>query len=84
MDRHVIGKRLEKEENMKIGGLDIGTTGCKLTVFDERGNFLEKAYRDYPIRRSGGEHEVDVGAILDSVWQVIGNKIGRASCRERV
>ena len=77
MDRHVIGKRLEKEENMKIGGLDIGTTGCKLTVFDERGNFLEKAYRDYPIRRSGREHEVDAGAILDSVWQVIGNMAGK-------
>ena len=79
MDRHVIGKRLEKEENMKIGGLDIGTTGCKLTVFDERGNFLEKAYRDYPIRRSGGEHEVDAGAILDSVWQAIWQESTRIS-----
>ena len=22
---------------MQIGGLDIGTTGCKLTIFDENG-----------------------------------------------
>ena len=29
---------------MKIAGLDIGTTGCKLTVFDVIGNYLDKAY----------------------------------------
>ena len=31
---------------MKIAGLDIGTTGCKLTVFDENGMELGKSYRD--------------------------------------
>ena len=31
---------------MKIAGLDIGTTGCKLTVFDESGSELGKSYRD--------------------------------------
>ena len=36
---------------MKIAGLDIGTTGCKLTVFDENGKELGKAYRDYPVKR---------------------------------
>lgn len=33
---------------MKIAGLDIGTTGCKCTVFDEQGRYLNKAYKDYP------------------------------------
>ena len=28
---------------MKIAGLDIGTTGCKCTVFDEQGRYLNKA-----------------------------------------
>jgi len=28
---------------MKIGGLDIGTTGCKLTVFDTAGERLAQA-----------------------------------------
>ena len=37
---------------MKIAGLDIGTTGCKCTVFDEQGKYLGKAYRDYPVRRA--------------------------------
>ena len=56
---------------MKIAGLDIGTTGCKLTVFDADGQYLDKAYQDYPIRRISGEHEVDAGAIMDGVWLVI-------------
>lgn len=30
---------------MKIAGLDIGTTGCKCTVFDEQGRYLNKAYK---------------------------------------
>ena len=36
---------------MKIAGLDIGTTGCKCTVFDEEGRYLDRAYRDYPVKR---------------------------------
>lgn len=57
---------------MKIAGLDIGTTGCKLTVFDESGRYLDKAYRDYPVRRDLGGHEIDAGAIMDGVYGVIG------------
>ena len=56
---------------MKIGGLDIGTTGCKLTVFDEQGAYLGKAYRDYPVCRAVGGHEIDVSAIMDGVYAVI-------------
>ena len=33
---------------MKTAGLDIGTTGCKLTVFDETGKRVGLARRDYP------------------------------------
>lgn len=56
---------------MKIAGLDIGTTGCKLTVFDAEGKYLDKAYRDYKVRRASGEHEVDAQAIMEGVWSVI-------------
>lgn len=56
---------------MKIAGLDIGTTGCKCTVFDGRGNYLGKAYRDYPVYRTMGSHEIDVSAIMDGVYAVI-------------
>lgn len=56
---------------MKIAGLDIGTTGCKCTVFDEQGRYLDKAYRDYPVKRAVGAHEMDVSVMLDGVYAVI-------------
>jgi len=57
---------------MKIAGLDIGTTGCKCTVFDEKGIELGKSYRDYPVKRRVGGHEIDTLALLDGVYAVIG------------
>ena len=56
---------------MKTGGLDIGTTGCKLTVFDENGERLGKAYREYPPGRNAGRHEIDFRAMAESVYAVI-------------
>ena len=56
---------------MKIAGLDIGTTGCKCTVFDEGGKYLGKAYRDYPVRRRVTGHEIDVSVIMDAVTGVL-------------
>ena len=56
---------------MKIVGLDIGTTGCKCTIFDEQGIYLDKAYRDYPVKRAVGGHEVDVSVIMEGVYACI-------------
>ena len=36
---------------MIIGGLDVGTTGCKLTVYDEKGNFIYNSYKEYEVSR---------------------------------
>lgn len=57
---------------MKIAGLDIGTTGCKCTVFDEDGRYLDKAYRGYPVRRQVSGHEIDLSTMMDSVYAAIG------------
>ncbi len=57
---------------MKIGGLDIGTTGCKLTVFDENGRQLGKAYRNYHSELPLTSSEIDISAIMESVYAVIG------------
>ena len=56
---------------MTIAGLDIGTTGCKCTVFDETGKELGKAYRDYPVTRGLSGHEIDVRALRAGVYEVI-------------
>ncbi|MBO4367453.1 MAG: carbohydrate kinase [Clostridia bacterium] len=56
---------------MRIAGLDIGTTGCKLTVFEGSGEQLGRAYREYPVRRDTGSHELDVSVIMGCVFAVI-------------
>lgn len=56
---------------MKFAGLDIGTTGCKVTVYREDGEYLGRVYRDYPVQRSHSEHEVDPSAIWSAVKEVL-------------
>lgn len=56
---------------LKIAGLDIGTTGCKCTVFDSEGKELGKAYRDYPVKRNASGHEIDVNVLMESVYDVL-------------
>jgi len=62
---------------MKIAGLDIGTTGCKLTVFDTSGTYLDKAYCDYPVKRGTSEHETDAGSIMEGVFAVLKDMAGK-------
>ncbi len=61
---------------MKIAGLDIGTTGCKCTVFDSNGKYLDKAYRDYPVKRQLSGHEMDVSVLMEAVLEVIREMAG--------
>lgn len=56
---------------MSLGGLDIGSTGCKVTVYDEEGNYLYRTYRDYPVSRKTGEHEVMAEDIWKGVREVL-------------
>ena len=39
---------------MKLGGIDVGTTGCKLTVYSENGEMLASQYWTYDISRNAG------------------------------
>ncbi|MGI6055593.1 MAG: FGGY-family carbohydrate kinase [Bilifractor sp.] len=56
---------------MILGGLDIGTTGCKLTVYEDSGKYLGRAYREYPAERTRRGHTIDASVILDSVYDVM-------------
>ena len=59
-----------------LGGLDIGTTGAKLTAYTETGEFLGSAYREYEVMREGGMHEVDAAVIYEKVCEVL-SEIGK-------
>lgn len=56
---------------MSFGGLDIGTSGCKCTLFNNDGRQLAVAYRPYQATRSMGLHEIDISAIWQATKEVI-------------
>lgn len=56
---------------MAFGGLDIGTSGCKCTLFSDSGKQLTVSYRAYKSNLSAGKHEIDVSVIWDAVKTVL-------------
>ncbi len=56
---------------MLIGGLDIGTSGCKISLYGEDGSFFSDTYREYDVTRSGGRDEIDPRAIYAAVLSVL-------------
>lgn len=60
---------------MKIAGLDIGTTGCKVTVFDENGAFVGRSYRDYPLIRGAFSREIDIKKLTEGVLSALGEMV---------
>ena len=57
--------------NVLIGGLDIGTSGCKIVLYDADGNFVRDEYTEYNVSRNGGMHEIDAKEIFNAVKKVI-------------
>ena len=56
---------------MLLAGLDVGTTGCKISAFGAEGEFLGRVYRDYQSSRTASEHEIDVLLIWKAVQEVL-------------
>lgn len=54
-----------------LAGLDVGTTGCKVSVFSAGGECLGSAYRAYPAQRSLNVHEIDADVLWTAVQQVL-------------
>lgn len=56
---------------MAIGGLDIGTSGCKVTIFDEKGKAITSAYKEYNPIFTGERHELDARVVWKQVKAVL-------------
>ena len=56
---------------MYIGGLDIGTTGCKLSVYDSCGKFIKNTYCEYESERNDAVQQIDAGSVWEAVKKVI-------------
>ena len=54
-----------------IAGLDVGTTGCKVTVFTPDGRCLGREYRAYKSRRLANVHEVDAEALAEGILETV-------------
>lgn len=54
---------------MIIGGIDIGTTGCKITVFSDHGKEISCYYREYPERKD--PNEADAAALYAAVEDLL-------------
>ncbi len=58
------------DRKMYIGGLDIGTTGCKIVLYSKDGKLVKTAYREYNVKRQQGLSEVDIEAVTQAVFEV--------------
>ncbi len=56
---------------MSIAGIDIGTTGCKCSVYSRSGDFIKEAYQEYDIIRNSGQHELDLELVWEAVQAVV-------------
>lgn len=58
---------------MFVAGLDVGTTGCKIAVYDSSGAEKQIYYREYDVTRREGCHEIDFCAVRKSVMELLKN-----------
>ena len=56
---------------MLAGGIDIGTSGCKIALYDEKGTFCGSVYKEYHVKREKGLHEIDPEEIFAAVKAVL-------------
>ncbi|SHH86136.1 FGGY-family carbohydrate kinase [Clostridium grantii] len=56
---------------MFIAGIDIGTTGCKCTVYSKQGLFLEESYREYNSEITEEGHILKPLVVWNSIKEVI-------------
>lgn len=70
---------------MSLMGLDIGTTGCKCTIFDIEGRVLSYSYLEYDLENpKPGFYELDPRVVWNSVKHIIHNAINLNSNMEPV
>ena len=67
---------------MAIAGIDVGTSGCKMTVYDVRGNILSSAKRTYTETGDRGRREISPDIVLEMVKEAI--REASRNCPEKI
>ena len=53
---------------MIVGGLDVGTTGCKIVLYNEQAQLLATYYNEYKTVHKNGRHEIDFADVKNGVF----------------
>ncbi len=56
---------------MVVGGIDLGTTGCKIVLYNEKSELLCTYYQEYDVVHENGCHEIDFNVIKSSVLSIL-------------
>ncbi len=56
---------------MIIGGLDVGTTGCKIVLYNEKAELLQTYYTEYDAIHQNGQHEIDFHDVKNGVLALL-------------
>ena len=56
---------------MAFAGMDVGTSGCKMLVYDLDGNVIFKSTRKYREEGSGGYRELNPAFVWQNVKEVL-------------
>ena len=56
---------------MIIGGLDVGTTGCKIALYNEKAKLLNTYYCEYDSIHKDGRHEIDFNDVKNGVLSLL-------------
>lgn len=58
-------------ERMLFAGMDVGTSGCKMLVYDLDGNIVHQSSRKYQEEGSGGHRELNPEIVISKVKEVL-------------
>ena len=61
---------------MIIGGLDVGTTGCKIVLYNEKAELLNTYYCEYNSTHKNGQHEIDFTDVKCGVLSLLSQAVG--------
>ena len=68
---------------MFVGGIDVGTTGAKITIF-ENGKIVDSFYQKYAHDRFSNGDELDAILIKDAVFYILGETLKKYPAIEKI
>lgn len=58
-----------------VGGLDVGTTGAKIALFDGEGRHLATYYREYEATHAHGRHEISFAEVREGILDLLSEAV---------